>query len=428
MKRLILLAACAGLVWGQSQEPPADPKQRAKMVRDYAKSGGEVAHIAPYVRDPDLEVQRTAVEALVKLGGAASLDPLVEATRIADEETQIRATDGLVNFYSPGYLQIGLSGSFRRAGNSIKANFTDTNDAVVAAHVKVRDDVVNAVAKLVSGGASILVQANAARAAGVLRGRAALPEIYKALRTKDSRVMYESLVAAEKIGDPAAGAEIVFLVRDLDEKVQIAAIEAVGQLQYKPAVPRLSELMTSQRSSKVKRAALVAIAKMPEPSSRSLYETYRNDGDEHLRAAAAEGIARLRRPEDRAGIEADFQSEGKKTAQLSLAFAAVMLGDREVSEHSPLLYLLNTLNSNSYKGIAYPFLIELCRDQAARAAVIGAIPGMNRNEKTQIAEILANTGGSDSEKALIEMSRDTDVHVAQAAALALRTLRVKMGK
>jgi HEAT repeat protein len=426
--RLIVLGVCVSLLCGQTQEPPADPRQRAKMVRDYAKSGGDVAYIAPYVRDPDLEVQRTAVEALVKMGGAASLDPLVEATRIADEEIQIRAADGLVNFYSPGYLQFGLSGSFRRIGSSIMANFTDTNDAMVEPHVKVRDDVVEAVTKLVSGGLTLTVQANAARAAGVLRSKAALPALYDAMRTKDTRVLYESLTAVQKIGDRSAGPHIAFLVRDLDEKVQIAAIEAIGQLQYKEATPRLAELMTSHRSGKVKRAALIAIAKMPDPANRPLFETYRKDRDEQLRAAAAEGIARLRRPEDRPVIEADFKSEIKKTAQLSLAFAAVMLGNHEVSEHSPLQYLLNTLNSNSYRGIAYPFLIELCREQAVRRGVIAAIPGMNRNEKTQVAEILARSGGEDSEKALMEMSRDPDVHVAQAAALSLRTLRARMGK
>ena len=36
--------------------------------------------------------------------------------------------------------------------------------------------------------------------------------------------MYESLIALQKIRDPAAGPGMAFLLRDLDEKVQMAAL------------------------------------------------------------------------------------------------------------------------------------------------------------------------------------------------------------
>ena len=57
---------------------------------------------------------------------------------------QIRATDGLVNFYLPGYVKHGLSASLQRVGTSIKGQFTDTNDQVIDPYIKVRPDVIAA--------------------------------------------------------------------------------------------------------------------------------------------------------------------------------------------------------------------------------------------------------------------------------------------
>ena len=48
---------------------------------------------------------------------------------------QIRAIDGLVNFYSPGYVQTGFAASLKRVGTGIKGKFTDTNDQVIDPYV-----------------------------------------------------------------------------------------------------------------------------------------------------------------------------------------------------------------------------------------------------------------------------------------------------
>ena len=108
---------------------------------------------------------------------------------------QIRATDGLVNVYLPGYVKTGLSGTLSRAGNSVKGKFTDTNDQDHRPVFMVRPEVIAALGKLARGGASLDARANAARALGILRGRAAIPDLIEALHSKDDKLMYESLVA-----------------------------------------------------------------------------------------------------------------------------------------------------------------------------------------------------------------------------------------
>src|ERR1700704_4120667 len=115
-------------------------------------------------------------------------------------EIQIRATDGMVNVYLPGFIKTGLSGTLSRAGASVRGKFTDTNDQAIDPFVQVRPDVIAALGRLARGGASLESRANAARAIGVLRGRAAIPDLVEALRSKDDKLMYESLVALQKIG------------------------------------------------------------------------------------------------------------------------------------------------------------------------------------------------------------------------------------
>ena len=116
---------------------------------------GDPAKIAPYLGDADLNVRLEATKALVDIGGPKTVDPLVTATRDNDSEIQIRATDGLVNVYLPGYTKSGIAGTLQRAGTAVKARFTDTNDQVIDGFVQVPATVTDAIARLVSGGAGL---------------------------------------------------------------------------------------------------------------------------------------------------------------------------------------------------------------------------------------------------------------------------------
>ena len=415
-----------GLCWAQQV---SDPKERARAVRDLAKTGSSthIPDIRGYLKDPDLDVRIEAVKTIVAIGTHHSLEPLIEATTDTDPEVQIRATDGLVNFYYPGYVKTGLTASIKRVGTSIKGKFTDVNDQVVDGYVEARPEVIAALAKLVSSGAGIEVKANAARAVGVLRGKAAIPDMIAAAKsTKDTQIIYEMLVALQKIRDRESASEIAYLLNDANQKVQIAAIETTGLLQNHDAVPRLVEVLRRAEDKKVRRAALTAIAMLPEESSRTLYDQYVVDKDEGMRAAAAEGLARLKNPADGDRMHKMFQDEKKMSPRLSAAFAAVMLGKREISEFSALQYLLNTLNSSSYQGVASAFLIELTRDADVRKALFPGMAQRSKDEKIGLALVFSRSGEEDCEPVIESLSRDTDPDVASEGTRALRILRAKL--
>ena len=91
---ILLLASLASA----QQQPVVRPKD----VREVAKAGAAIPKLAGYIVNQDRDVRIEAVKQIAELGTVRCLDPLVAATRDSDSEIQIRATEGLVNFYVPG--------------------------------------------------------------------------------------------------------------------------------------------------------------------------------------------------------------------------------------------------------------------------------------------------------------------------------------
>lgn len=417
---ILLIFACSG--W-----PADDAKARAKAVREYAKTGPSVVpQLAPYVSDPDPGVRLEAVKAIVQLATQTSLDPLVKATADNDAEIQIRATDGLVNFYLPGYVQSGLTSSFKRFGTSIKSRFTDTNDQVVDSYVQVRPDIIQALGKVARGGTSMEARANAARALGILRGRAAIPDLLQAIKSNDTEVNYEGLIALQKIRDTTVGPDIVFRLRDPVEKVQLAAIETTGILENRAALNQLRDAMDRSKNPKVRRAALTAIAMMPDPSSHGLLIYHIEEKDEAMRVAALEGLARLRDPSDAGRLQNSFNNEKKPAGRMAAAFGEVTHGQREMTEFAPLRYLVNQLNSANYHNVAIAYLKELARDAAVRQALYPVLQQTaTKDEMSGLSEVLGASGDRDSIPVLEPLSKNTNPDVAKDALRALQNIRAR---
>jgi HEAT repeat protein len=395
-----------------AQAPQADTKQRARTVHDLAKQGQDaIPQIAPYLSDPDLSVRIEAVKSLVEIGGPKTVDALVRAAGDNDPEVQIRA---------------GMSGTLQRAGNAVRGKFTEVNDQIIDAYVQVRPDVITALGKLARGGSSLESRGNACRAIGVLRGRAAIPDLAEALHSKDNNVMYEALIAVQKIRDPSSAGRIAFLLKDLDDRIQITALETTGILGNREAAPDVRDAMEHARNVKIRRAAVSALAMLADPADHAIFLSYLTDKDDGLRGAASEGIGRLKNPIDRPTVEKLFNEEKRMNPRLSDAFALVSLGNLDTSEFSPLRYLVNSLNQKLYRSVASAYLTELARDERVRQAIYPLLTRATKDEKIQMSIVLARSGDRDSVPFLEAMSTDTDTDVAQEGIRSLRTLRQRL--
>jgi len=419
-RSLLVPAFLLGLQAAHAQAP--------KDVRAAAKPGvSAIPTVAQYLNSQAVDTRIEAVRQLIAIGGKDTVDPLIAATRDADPEVQIRATDGLVNYYLPGYVKQGLGSSLVRAGASVRAKFSDNNDQVIDAFVVVRPEVITALGVMARRGASLDSRANACRAIGILRGGAAVPDLIDALRTKDNSVMYEALVALEKTRDVSAGPRVVYLLRDLDDRVQSTAIETVGLLRTKEALPTLRGIVGSPRNVKVERSALFAIAMMPEPQDRDLLLRELAAKDDRVRAAAAEGLGRIGNPADVEALEKVWSGEEKMSPRLGAAFALLLEGKMELTQEAPFRYLINTLNSAAYKEVSAAYLIEAARKKPVRDALYAPMEQGSRDEKIYLARVLAVSGDQDSVPYLDKLSRDTEPDVAQEGLRALRSLRARLG-
>jgi HEAT repeat protein len=253
-----------------------------------------------------------------------------------------------------------------------------------------------------------------------------VPDLIDALRTKDNRVMYEALVAVQKVGDPAAGPKIVYLLRDLDDRVQSAAIEDVGLLRTAEARPALRDIVNHPRNNKAERSALAALAFMPEAQDRALFQRYLTSNDDKLRASADEGLARAGDPADKATLEKSWKGEEKMLPRLASAFGLVMLGNLDLSDEAPFRYLINTLNQAAYHEIAVAYLSEAARRPEVRNALYKPLEQGTRDEKIQLARVLSASGDEGSVPYLEKISRDTDSEVAAEGLRALRSLRARL--
>jgi HEAT repeat protein len=103
-----------------------------------------------------------------------------------------------------------------------------------------------------------------------------------------------------------------------------------------------------------------------------------------------------------------------------------MLGRHELSELSPLRYLINTLNSRFYKDYAQPLLVELTRDAAVRKAIYPSFAGANNEEKVHLCRILARTGDAETLPVLEPLQNDSNSEVALEAAKAIRNLKARL--
>jgi len=418
---------CFAALFSLLQAQDLDTKERTRAVRELGKQGEDaIPKILPSLSDMDVGVRVEAIKALIQIGGPKTLDGLVRAASDNDPEVQIRTTDGLVNVYLPGFVKTGLSGTLSRAGNSVKGKFTDTNDQVIDPFVQVRPDVIAALGKLARGGASLDARANAARAVGVLRGQAAIPDLIEALRSKDDKLMYESLVAIQKIRDPAAAPRISFLLGDLQEKIQIQALETTGLLRNREAAPQVRDALEHARTVKVRRAALEALAMIADPPDHAIFIQNLHDKDDLVRAAAEEGLGRLKNPEDRTALNQAFNEEHGMNPRLSAAFALVELGELKTDPYGPLQYLLNSVNQRAWRGVADAFLIELAREQPIRQAIYAMLGMATKDEKIQLGIVLARSGDRDSIPSLDALSKDPDPDVAAEGIRSLRILRARL--
>jgi HEAT repeat protein len=164
---------------------------------------------------------------------------------------------------------------------------------------------------------------------------------------------------------------------------------------------------------------------LPSEQNRPIYQRFLYDKDDKMRSAAAEGFGRLKQAGDVPMLDKALKSEGKPVVRLSLCFALAMDGRAEMSEFSPLRYIVNNLSLSSYKNVAFPYLVELARDESVRRALYGPLLKGTKEEKIALAGVMARSGDKDSIARLQQLSNDPDPEISQEAVRAMQVLQAR---
>jgi HEAT repeat protein len=400
--------------------------QRISRIRDLGKKNAQaIPALAHYLSDPSREIRIEAAKAIIKIGTEASLDPLIKAAHDNDAEVQIRATDGIVNFYLPGYVAKGaLTGPFTRGVRQVKSFFSSRDNQIIDPDVTVRTDVAEALGHVVRGGASMDSRANAARAAGILHARPTAPALVDALRSKNSEVIFECLVALQKIDDPSAGPGVSFLAHDLDDRVQATALETIGVLHSTNSAPDVRSVLRDARNIKIRRAALECLAMLVLAEDRTVFQHYAQDQDTDLRASALEGLGRIREPADMPALEQAYnEKDADPKIHLAAAFALVNEGKVDTADFSPLRYLVENLENRAQRNSAQAYLTELCRHDGVRKALFPLLPHATKDQKIALCAALSGSHSEDVIPALNALLKDIDPDVSLAASKGLKTLQ-----
>lgn len=426
--RLVACVLCLSFLAVGQNEDKYNSNQRILRIRDLGKRDAHVIPaLAQYLSDPNRDIRREAVKAIVKIDTEASLEPLVQAAHDNDAEIQIRATDGLVNYYLPGYVaKSGLTGSLTRGVRQVRSFFSSRNDQVIDPGRTVRPDVAEALGHVARGGASMDARANAALAAGILRSQPAVPALVEALRSKNNELIFESLVALQKIKDPSAGPGLAFLAHDLDDRIQATALETLGVLRSLDCAQDIRSALRTARNLRIRRAALDALAMLGIPGDRGIFQQYAGEGDSELRASALEGLGRIREPEDTPTLERAYnEKDAGWRVHLAAAFALVSEGKVETSDFSPLMYLVENLGVKSRSNVASAYLTELARREDVRQALIPLVPQLTKDQKVALCQVFSGSDSADVVPVLNSLTKDIDPDVAFAASKALRILQTR---
>jgi HEAT repeat protein len=359
------------------------------------------------------------VKAVIRLGSPASLEPLTKAVQDGIPEIRYLAIDGLVNYYLPGYLDIGFGGFFRNLSSRVEALFSDVDTAVIEADVIPATEVIRTLTNALNGAPDMNTRVRAARALGILRSREAVPELMKAAFSNNVDLILATLTAFEKIKDPSVGPRLTFLLKYPQKRVQEAAASALGVLRAEAAIPDLQQMFLNNPDDKdIRAAALDSLAFMPNKDTATLFTKYLSDKDRKLRMSSALGIGRLEDPSYAESLLKARQAEKDAGVRLALDFALVKAGKME-----SLRPLVTGLTSRVHRGEALPYLIELARDKNVRGALR---PYLFSKEADIRENLCAVYGASGDESALPDLEvllRDRKPSVSDEANRAIRLIR-----
>ena len=330
------------------KSPNVDTRKEAAHKLGERREHDQVAVEALAVtatKDEDEGVRAEAIRSLGLIKNFSALGEMLSGLKDPEPEVRRAAIKALVTLYTEHDIDFITN---RRRGWNLLNPFLDTNDhEIIEPYVNVDPSIISGLGDSARGDHDRENRISAIRALGVLRGRDAIPQLADALNA-DHEVRMDVLRTFIKIGDPAAGAHLIPFFRDSDRSVRTEAMVAAGMLKYRPAVEPLMSVYglgpekkgpVAKVAGKIKgrleylpprdEAALWGLSLIGDTKSEQIFVENLDDRDGDRRQYAVEGLARIGEQRYLDQISRAILTEKNVDVRLAENWAMYKMGKRD---------------------------------------------------------------------------------------------------
>lgn len=373
------------------------------------------------LRHPDARERLRSVEMLRDAGYMEAAEPIAPLIADPDDNVQLAAIETELSLYLlhdgsrrrlGGFMtsrpkSLGLA-AFEGGPSIVKpipvppAIVDNLLTAVDDANERVRFEAIHALGALASG------PLTAAQARKLIAGldhydpivRAATARVIARLQVKEAE---DALIQA---------------IGDSNQAVRQFAMYALGEIRSAKAIPALKHQVDNYRSNTQATWALLALAKIADPSTADLFRQYIAAKDPGFRAASAEGLARTSAADFLPQLEQRLQSEKGPAVRLAFFFALQKLGRNSLEE------LVSALADDDSAPQAMDYLIEL--GPSIEKDLAAFLSSREDNVRGRVAQILGMIGTADALQALESARLDRNEAVARAVAAAIDRIKSRL--
>jgi HEAT repeat protein len=400
------------------KNPDAVRRQAAARELGAAKYRAATPNLVALAHDPVDAVRREVEFALEKMEDMQAIPGFIALASDPVNDIRSRAVVALVNVHLP--RSTGVGAVLTKVGEMITLLPDRDVEIVVEPDVPVDPSVVTTLQERI-GDSERGIRRTAIRGLGILRARAAVPDLLQVVREdRDDGLRLEGVRALWKIADPSVGDELVGLLNLNNEAVRHELIETLGFMRYRGAVPELTRIVEQAKKTDATRIlALSALADIADPGSVPLFDKLKTDENEMMRVYANEGIARTADANQKTAISAARLVEKSARVRTAQAFGLLRIGESEYLDE-----LVRALEPKSTRDFAREYLLETKRED--RPALF-APRSVNATTRAELAEVMGLMGDPDALPRVQELAHDSDSDVARAAGRAARRLAVVSG-
>ncbi len=257
--------------------------------------------------------------------------------------------------------------------------------------------------------------------------RRAVVPVLGQLSSSDPRLRLQAMTALRALlvhgGDARASDVLVGLLGDKDAAIQRLAIEYLGLMRARGAVPKLLALAGPSTSTSLRRAAVVALGEIADSRAAPLMLQVLRRGPRSLETIAANSLMHMGGASVATRLLAIVRNPRSRSRGQAVRALGGVLRDRKHAAARRLLEQL-AVDAEGPLGIASINALGAMRRPQSSAVLLRIAVSVDAGRRRAALEAIGNLGDATHASVLLRALRSRDDRVSSAAAWALAKLEV----